>query len=477
MDLLKISQLSKSFGGVPANQSIDLEVRQGEIHALVGENGAGKSTLMKLLLGILKADRGEIFFKGQALRHHNPIQAAKLGMGMVHQHFMLADSLSVIQNVLLFEPNLAPLKSLPLKSIQEKYDPIARLLKFEVPWHAQIQNLSVAMQQKVEILKVLAQNPDLIIFDEPTAVLTPQESDELLNQFLQLKAQGKTILFISHKLKEVKKVADRVSILRHGKRIGTYEVKNLDLQMMAHLMIGSEIKPPQNLKIISTNSEPLLSLENFNYEHNLDRLQNFSMSLYPGEILGALGVEGNGQSALIEGLASRQKQLSLSILPDDRLRNGLYSRWPAWKDLALSLFSKNFRFRLISSAEWIAHCFELMKKHDVRPQNPSLMLQSFSGGNQQKYVVGRDLMKEKNILVAPHPTRGVDIGAAQDIHNELLKLRSEGKSILLITSDLDEAFKLCDRVFVLFKGKNILELERNQFHVDKIGCAMGGILK
>lgn len=477
MSLLKISQLSKSFGGVAANQGIDLEVQRGEIHAIVGENGAGKSTLMKLILGILKADSGEIQFKDKSLRQHNPIQAAQLGIGMVHQHFMLADSLSVLQNVLLFEPKLNPLSPMPAKAIQDKYNPIAQLLKFEVPWHAPVQNLSVAFQQKVEILKVLAQNPDLVIFDEPTAVLTPQESDELLNQFLQLKAQGKTILFISHKLKEVKKVADRVSVLRHGKMIGTYNAKDLDLQRMAQLMIGSEVKIHQDLQTKSPSKDPALSLSNFNYRHNMDQLQDFNMNLYPGEILGVLGVEGNGQSALVEGLASRQKSMSLAILPDDRLRNGLFPRWPAWKDLAVSLISKDFRFRLVSSQDWITRCLELMKKHDVRPQHPKLMLQSFSGGNQQKYVVGRDLMKEKNILVAPHPTRGVDIGAAQDIHDEILRLRTEGKSVLLITSDLDEAFKLCDRVLVLFKGKNILELERSQFNVDKIGCAMGGILR
>ena len=501
--LLEFQGISKAFGSVLANKDITFSVQRGTVHGLVGENGAGKSTLMKILFGLYQPDQGEIYFKGNVLKNFSPIEAKKIGIGMVHQHFMLAGPVPAIDHIILdqkespkfFGDLLVPL---PRSQILKKMQTLSSQFKMPVPWEKPIEDLSVGIQQRIEILKILNNDADLIILDEPTAVLTPQETVELFNHVRQLKAQGKTIIIITHKLKEIFNIADNISVLRQGELVFSDQAKNCSIGQIAEKMVGRPVRFQASARNDDKSNEIAVKADSFTWQ---PKLKNISFNLHKKEIVGIAGVEGNGQSELIQAMllmkplrisasgklqilgheaanltTEQIRDLGVSYLPEDRIHQGVLSYFNAVDNFLLgrqfeNAFQKNGIIRKKKLSQATSEAF---KNYDVRPQNIYLQLKNFSGGNQQKLVVARELSRNPELLIAAQPTRGVDIGAIEFIHDRLIDLRNSGGAILLISSDLDELMKLSDRILVLFEGKIQGELERSQFDENIIGALMAG---
>lgn len=508
--LLEFKNVSKSFGPVKANDDVSFHVRRGTIHALIGENGAGKSTIAKILFGLYQKDSGDITINGESVHFQNPREAKRAKIGMVHQHFMLADPISAIDHVLLDDVQVGSgfnlLKPLNRKKTLGALSQLSKKYGMPLNWNAKVENLSVGFQQRLELLKTLHGHADILILDEPTAVLTPQETDLLFQQIRELKQNGKTILIVTHKLKEVMAISDDITVFRHGKTVAHRKTSSTNTSELAELMVGRKTLDVRNVGLPMNQDIPSnATLEVRHLYVNSPLLQNelkdIHFSISPSEIVGIAGVEGNGQSELIQVLlhpnrfkkdsqgdifwnqktifnesCRELKEKGLAYFPEDRLLQGALVGATMKENFILGLH----RSRLFQKWGWLRQkniseiTAQQMKEFDVRPLSPDSIFKSFSGGNQQKFVVARELYQKPQLLIAAQPTRGVDIGAIERIHTEILDVKSKGGSVLLISSDLDELMKLSDRIVVLFEGQVRGELKSSEFDETKIGCMMTG---
>lgn len=490
---VEMKEVTKQFSGLAANDHINLSVRRGEIHSLLGENGAGKTTLMKILFGLYKADEGSILIDGKAVNISNPRIAFKLGLGMVHQHFMLVNNLTVLENIILGQEH-GNLK-LDMKKSRKIVSELSERYNFALDLNAKVEELSVGMKQRVEILKTLYRGADIIILDEPTAVLTPQEAEKLMGILQDMKAQGKTIIFITHKLNETMEVADRVTVLRNGRNIITVNKEDTTPEELARYMVGRDVSFCI-YKAEQKKGKPILELENIRL---LGQAQGtVDMKVHGGEILGIAGVEGNGQRELEElilGLkrpeegsislngteitkmsTKERKRLGIGYIPSDRHKRAMLTNFPIFENYLLGYHLRpGFSHRgIIRKQEVINHSESMIQRFQIKVSGYKQNIGSLSGGNQQKVIISREVSQDPCIVVAAQPTRGLDIGAIEYIHSQLIKFRDEGKAILLISAELTEILKLSDRIGVLYKGV-LMELKESEcFTEGEIGLLMAG---
>ena len=496
MALLEMKHIYKSFKKVQANVDVNLTVEKGDVHALLGENGAGKSTLMNILYGIYPQDSGEIWLRGKKTRIRDPRHAIAKGIGMVHQHFMLIPALTVIENVVLgLEGNGFVLD---LKTAAMRFTELAQRFDMEIDPFEKIENLTVGQQQRVEILKALYRKAELLILDEPTAVLTPQEVEKLFGVIRRLTEQGMTILFISHKLAEIMEICDYCTILRQGEVVKTVTIADVaDRQELANMMIGREIeatleKPPVNL------GEEVLRLENVSYfsRRGIARLQDVSFSLRRGEVLSICGVDGNGQSELVKcvtGLehpaegkifvngedcskAAPKEILAHSVghIPEDRHKMGMVAEMSITENMVMMTHRQCASHGFMKWKEIRSRVAELCGAYQVKTPSTEELMGNLSGGNQQKVVVGRELDRKPALLVAMHPDRGLDVGATRYIQKEILDARAGGAGVLLVSTELEEILELSDRILVIFQGRVMGILEQKDATPEKLGLMMAG---
>ncbi|MEO8757575.1 MAG: ABC transporter ATP-binding protein [Devosia sp.] len=499
---IELKGINKSFGPVHANRDIDLKIKRGSIHGIVGENGAGKSTLMSILYGFYTADSGEIFVNGKLENITDSHHALKLGIGMVHQHFMLVDNFSILENVILgvedsalLAPSLVRAR-MELKRLSDDYS-------LDVDPDAIVQDVSVGQQQRVEILKALYRGADTLILDEPTGVLTPSEADDLFRVLRTLREQGKTVIMITHKLREIMAITDEVSVMRQGQMVAHFTTSKTSPEELAESMVGRRVllnveKGPAH------PGETLLQVKNLVVADDLNvvRVKDVSFTVRAGEIVGIAGVAGNGQSELLESIAgmrdqksgdvllhdkvlslegddgaSRARAAGLAHVPEDRQREGLVVQFEEWENNILGYqhdpaYGKGPLLDITAARK---QALERMQKYDVRPDNPRLKTASFSGGNQQKIVLAREMEQNPDVLVVGQPTRGVDIGAIEFIHNQIIKMRDAGKAILLVSVELDEIRSLSDRILVMFDGHIVGEADPAVATEGELGLMMAGI--
>lgn len=491
--------VSKSFGAVKANQDLNFKVSAGSIHGIIGENGAGKSTAMKLLFGLEQPDTGEIKIRGQAVYFASPVDAMHAHIGMVHQHFMLAEPLTALDNILLHQEGPAFAK-LPRKAEKERLQKLAERYGFDINLDARVGDLSVGAQQRIEILKILSQNSEILILDEPTAVLTPREVQDLFTNLRRLKAEGKTILIITHKLKEVMAITDEVTVFRAGKVTASFKTSETHTEALAEAMVGRRLVSPSERKTTVQKDKTILNVQKLSARLDNHGIDNVDLQIYSGEIVGVAGVEGNGQDVLIRSILDPQsvssfagsiqlqgreiqkcsslqiREQGVGAFPEDRLRFGVLAGRPADENFLLGQqrFKKFKRGLFLNMKKVSQATAEAMEKYDIRPRNPKHFLGKMSGGNQQKLVVARELSHSPSFVLAAQPTRGVDIGAVEFIHNQLRLSRDQGAGVLLISSELDELMALSDRILVLCKGHLMAEFSRSEFDEIRIGTAMGG---
>ena len=498
--IIEMLNITKVFPGIVANDNVTLKLRKGEIHALLGENGAGKSTLMSVLFGLYQAEQGEIRKNGQPVQINNPNDANALGIGMVHQHFKLVEIFTVLENIILgVEPN--QMGFIKRNEARERIVKLSEQYGLKVNPDAIVEKISVGMQQRVEILKMLYRNNDILIFDEPTAVLTPQEIDELMDIMRGFAKEGKSILFITHKLNEIIAVADRCTVLRKGKCVGTVDIKDTTKEELSHMMVGREVnfivsKSEADIK------EKVLSLESVSVtseSHKALAVKNVSFDVHAGEIVCIAGIDGNGQTELVYALTGLAKlehgkislcgkditkasirnrsKAGMSHIPEDRHKHGLVLDYSLEDNIVLQRywqpeFQKNgfIRKRAVRN-----YAKRLIDQYDVRSgQGPVTIVRSMSGGNQQKAIVGREIDKDHKLLVAVQPTRGLDVGAIEYIHNQLLASRDAGKAVLLVSLELDEVMNISDRILVIYEGKIVGELNPKNTTVQELGLYMSG---
>jgi general nucleoside transport system ATP-binding protein len=495
-EAFSFEKITKRFGAVLANSEVSFSVTQGTIHGVVGENGAGKSTIMKVLYGMFPPDSGTLRVNGVPTEIPNPERAISLGLGMVHQHFMLVPTQTVWENIILGkEPSLGRLNKTQIRTHLEE---LKSQYGFTVDLNARIDTLSVGYQQQVEILKVLYRQARILILDEPTAVLTPQEVDSLFEKLKALKQSQKTIVIITHKLKEILRLTDSVTVMRQGKSIETLSTSLLNEETLAEKIIGrkriSLTSQPQSQ---SQGHSPTLEVQALTVSgSSSSQLKQVSFQLFPGEIVGIAGIEGNGQQELIEVLSRTQenysgtvtlnqksihqfstyeiKQKGFSLIPPDRHREGVILSFSLSENAILGHHRephlKEGPFLSTLKRDELAKT--LIREFDVRPSNPDLLMSQLSGGNQQKLVVARETLRPVSFLLAAHPTRGIDIGAIDFIHQHLLNLKSKGAAILLISSELEEILKLSDRILVLYQGKIVAETQKDQANERQLGLWM-----
>ena len=498
---VELLHIDKRFGPVHANRDVSLSVERGTIHGIVGENGAGKSTLMSILYGLYEADAGEIRIDGEAKRIRSPADAIRAGIGMVHQHFMLIEPLTVIENVMLGHEGGALLEA-GAAAARAEMARLARDYGLVVDPDAIVGELSVGQHQRIEIVKALLRGAEILILDEPTGVLTPAEADALFGLLRALKAQGKTVLLITHKLREVMAVTDRVSVMRRGEMVATLDTSATSPPELAELMVGRRVllrveKPAR------APGAPVLEIADLSVvdARGVRSVDGVSFVVRAGEIVGIAGVAGNGQSELIEALAGmrrlaggeirlngralsdqdraphRLRELGLLHVPEDRLRTGLVASFPAFESAALG-FTDDPAFRLgplLSQPRMIDDLAAKMETYDVRPPAPRLRSASFSGGNQQKIVLAREIERQPKVLLVGQPTRGVDIGAIEFIHRRLIALRDEGVAILLVSVELEEILALSDRVLVMCAGRMTGERRPQAVDERELGLLMAGL--
>lgn len=494
---VELRAITKTFPGVVANSDINLAVQPGTVHAIVGENGAGKSTLMKTLYGMHKPDAGQILVGGTEVVFSSPSDAIALGIGMVHQHFKLADNLTVLENVVL---GAEPRKGLSLnfKSARAHIMDISDRYGLEVDPDALVEDLGVGERQRVEILKVLFRGAKTLILDEPTAVLVPQEVDELFDALRELKSQGMSIIFISHKLDEVLKVADEITVIRRGTTVATVTPSQVTAEDLAELMVGSELPSPQTRESTVTD-RVVLSVQNLTLVHDERTvLHDISFDIRAGEVLGIAGVEGNGQVELVESimgmrqiasgslslngqdithwLTRKRRENGMGYIPEDRTRHGLLLESPLWENRMLGHQTKkpNVKGWLIDRAGARKDTERIIAEYDVRTPGIDVLASSLSGGNQQKLIVGREMSSEPLVLIAAHPTRGVDVGAQAAIWDELRAARAKGLAVLLISADLDELIGLSDSLKVILRGKFVADVDPSRTSPEELGSAMTG---
>ena len=497
-NIIEMLHITKEFPGIIANDDITLQLRRGEIHALLGENGAGKSTLMSVLFGLYQPEKGEIRKNGQTVRINDPNDATALGIGMVHQHFKLVDVFTVLDNIIL-GAETTKMGFLQKKEARKKVEELSQRYGLKVDLDAKVEDITVGMQQRVEILKMLYRDNEILIFDEPTAVLTPQEIDELMATMKEFAKEGKSILFISHKLNEIMSVSDRVTVLRKGKYIGTVETKDTDKQSLSNMMVGRPVQLEVNKKPAQPG-DVVLELKDFSVPsrtHKRNAVNNVSLQARAGEILCIAGIDGNGQTEFIHGLTGLEKatgQVTLcgkdishasikergtvmSHIPEDRHKHGLVLDFTLEQNMVLQRFQEpQFqRGGFIRNGEVRKYAQRLIDQYDVRSgQGPITIARSMSGGNQQKAIIARELDRQKPLVVAVQPTRGLDVGAIEYIHSQLVKERDEGKAILLVSLELDEVMSLSDRILVMYEGEIVGELDPKQTTVQELGLYMAG---
>jgi simple sugar transport system ATP-binding protein len=496
--LLETINLTKQFHLVTANDCLNFDMRKGEIHCLLGENGAGKSTFAECIYGYYQPDSGEIRYKGQPVNISSPNEAIDLGIGMVHQHFMLVEPHTVLENIILGTDNQGIF--LNFKQAKEKLGRLCEQYCVELDLNARIWQLSVGEQQWVEILKALYVGAELLILDEPTAVLTPQECGNLFDILRQMRDDGLSIIFITHKLREVMEVSDRVTILRKGKKVDTVQTKNTSTHELAQMMVGREVIFELEKTDVEPG-EPVLEIENLQAKNDMGQmaLSGIDLAVREGEILGIAGVAGNGQKELMEVLIGVRKSEGGSVqilgedihnkrtnqimhqgvghIPNDRIKQGLVLDFPIYENLILgNEWRQPFRKGLVLDKKSI-HSFarDGIEKFDIMTPSAENKTGNLSGGNLQKVILARELGKPLKLLLSDQPCRGLDVGVIEYVHNQLLKLRSEGVGILLISEDLDEIFSLTDRVAVIFKGQILGEFKTHEAQRDQIGLLMAGV--
>lgn len=498
---IEMRHIVKKFGDFKANDDINLTLHQGEILALLGENGAGKSTLMRILSGLLEPTSGEIFVKGKKVEINSPTKAKELGIGMVHQHFMLMESFTVLENIILgHEPTNGI--ALDIKKAREQILKLSEKYGLAIDPDAQISNITVAQQQRVEILKVLYRGADILIFDEPTAVLTPQEITEFIQIIKNLAKEGKSIILITHKLSEIKAVADQVTIIRRGRDVGTFEVANVDDNRLAELMVGHHVNMKLNKKSVKLGRE-ILKVENLKVKNTRGSfaVKKLSLNIHGGEILGLAGIDGNGQDELVEAITGlrhvnsgkviinnqnmtnkKVRQITeagVAHIPADRQKYGLILNLPLAENLVLQTYYKQpySKHGIINHQAIYEHAEELIKKYDIRTTSAELPASDLSGGNQQKAIIARELDRNSDLIIAFQPTRGLDVGAIEYIHKQLLAERDAGKAVLLVSYELDEIMQLSDRIAVLHDGKISGEVKPEDTNDTELGLLMTGIKK
>ncbi len=498
--IIEMLGIRKEFPGIVANDNITLQLRKGEIHALLGENGAGKSTLMSVLFGLYQPEAGEIRKNGQVVKINNPNDATALNIGMVHQHFKLVDVFSVLENIVLGAED-TKYGFLQKKQAREKVQALSEKYGLHVDLDAKVEDISVGMQQRTEILKMLYRDNEILIFDEPTAVLTPQEIDELMGIMRGFAKEGKSILFITHKLNEIMAVADRCTVLRKGRYIGTVDIKDTNKQELSNMMVGR----PVQLQVEKKPAQPgetVLSVRELTVPSKTskkDAVKGVSFEVRAGEILCIAGIDGNGQSELVYGITGLEKAsrgtitlcgkdiskasiagrsaAGLSHIPEDRHKHGLVLDDSLENNIVLQKYREP-RFQhmgFIKKAAVREYAESIIGQYDVRSgQGPVTVARSMSGGNQQKAIIGRELDREKPLLIAVQPTRGLDVGAIEYIHSQLVAQRDEGKAVLLVSLELDEVMNLSDRILVMYEGEIVGELDPKTTTLQELGLYMAG---
>ncbi|HWJ02587.1 MAG TPA: ABC transporter ATP-binding protein [Verrucomicrobiae bacterium] len=496
--VIRMHNITKVFPRVVANEKINLDVNPGEIHALLGENGAGKSTLMNILYGLHQPSEGEIFVKERKVVIADPNVAIDLGIGMVHQHFMLIPPMTVSENIVL-GCELRRFGFLDMKRAEHQVAEISQRYGLKVDPKAKIENISVGMQQRVEILKALYRGAEILILDEPTAVLTPQEIQELFEIMRSLISEGKSIIFITHKLKEIMAVADRVTVIRRGRVIETLRISETNPKDLAEKMVGREVSFHVEKKPFNPG-EAVLEVKNLHAINNrkLPAIKGVSLEVRRGEVLGIAGVDGNGQSELIEAVcglrrvdsgsikvlgkevtnASPRKVIAAGIshIPEDRQARGLVLDFSIEENMVLETYhGPEFSRGLILNNKQIEkHAKRLVMEFDVRPTDEKALARSLSGGNQQKVIIAREVDRNPELLIAAQPTRGLDIGAIEFVHKRLIEQRDKGKAVMLISLDLDEIMALSDRIAVLYEGKIVGIVSANETSEGELGLMMAG---
>ncbi|HAT4338054.1 TPA: ABC transporter ATP-binding protein [Clostridium perfringens] len=500
--VVEMLNIRKEFPGIVANDNITLQLRKGEIHALLGENGAGKSTLMGILFGMNQPDRGIIKVKGKEVKITNPNVANDLGIGMVHQHFKLVENFTVTQNIVLgCEPKILFGLGMDLNKAAKRIEELSKQYGLNVDPYAKIEDISVGMQQRVEILKMLYRDADVLILDEPTAVLTPQEIDELIKIMKNLINEGKSIIIITHKLKEIKAAADRCTVIRRGRYIGTVDVETTSETEMAKMMVGREVSFKVNKKPAKPG-EVVLDIKNLSVKNNKKvlGLKDFSIDVRAGEIVGIAGVEGNGQSELIEAITGLRKSESGTInfknkditresirnrinsgiahIPEDRHKRGLVLDYTIEENMVLEVYDKKpFSNKgLLNKKEIKKYAEKIIDEFDVRSgEGAESVARSLSGGNQQKAIIGREIELNPELLIAAQPTRGLDVGSIEYIHKRLVEQRDSGKAVLLISLELDEILNVSDRIAIINNGELIGIVNADETNENEVGLMMAGI--
>lgn len=498
--VIEMNHITKQFGDFKANDDITLRVKKGEIHALLGENGAGKSTLMSVLFGLYQPEAGQIKINGKEVKINNPNDANALGIGMVHQHFKLVHNFTVLESIVLGRETTKG-GVLKMDDARKKIMELSERYKFKIDPDAYISDITVGMQQRVEILKMLYCDNDILIFDEPTAVLTPQEIHELMKVMKQLVEEGKSIIFITHKLNEIKEVANRCSVLRKGKYIGTIDVAETSKEAMSEMMVGRKVNFILDKKEI-TPGDAILEVKNMTIKskhHGKEAVKNVSFTVRKGEIVTIAGIDGNGQSELVYGITGmmpidegqvflkgkdithesiRKKCLDgMAHIPEDRHKDGLVLDYDLQQNLVLqSYFTKHFQNHGFLKFDAIrSYAEELIKKFDIRSgQGVNSIVRGMSGGNQQKAIIARELDRNPDIVIAVQPVRGLDVGAIEYIHKQLIEQRDAGKAVLLVSLELDEVMNVSDRILVMYEGEIVADVDPKKVTTEELGLYMAG---
>ncbi|HZJ99572.1 MAG TPA: ABC transporter ATP-binding protein [Tissierellaceae bacterium] len=498
--IVEMLNITKIFPGVIANDDVSLQLKKGEIHALLGENGAGKSTLMSVLFGLYQPEKGEIRINGERVHINNPNDANAQGIGMVHQHFKLVEIFTVLQNIILgVEPN--KMGFLEMKEAREKVVELSERYGLRVDPDAKIQDITVGMQQRVEILKMLYRDNEILIFDEPTAVLTPQEIKELLQIMRDFAKEGKSILFITHKLNEIMDVADRCTVLRKGQLVGTVDIKNTSKEELSMMMVGRDV----SFEVEKEEAKPkevILSVRDLCVQSSLNKqnmVNKVSFDVRKGEILCIAGIDGNGQTELVYAITGldrassgsimlngqditnvpirQRSKLGISHIPEDRHKHGLVLDYKLEENLVLQRYwQEEFQNKgFIKFGHVRGYAEKLIKNYDIRAgQGPITMARSMSGGNQQKAIIAREIDKEHELLVAVQPTRGLDVGAIEYVHERLVESRDADKAVLLVSLELEEVMNVSDRILVIYEGEIVGEFDPKTTTVQELGLYMAG---
>ncbi|RLD06793.1 MAG: heme ABC transporter ATP-binding protein [Chloroflexi bacterium] len=496
---LEVRHVTKRFPGVIANDDVSFTLRKGEIHALLGENGAGKSTLMNVVYGLYSQDEGEFLVNNKVVEINGPSDAINYGIGMVHQHFMLVPVFSVTENMILGS-EVTKGSSLDLRRARREILEISKAYGLEVDPDAIVEDIPVGVQQRVEILKALYRKASILVLDEPTAVLTPQEAEDLFRVMRQLTETGVSIIFITHKLKEVLNVADRITVMRRGKVVGHTTPQETDQKGLAAMMVGRDVL----LQVEKTPAKPgeiVLEVENLSIEdeRGLDVVKNISFEVRTGEILGIAGVQGNGQTELVEAITGLRDvdsgrvtladevipfkkprylvEHGMGHIPEDRHKHGLVLPYDLADNLVLcTYYQQPFAEKMLirNQQAVLENAFGLLERFDVRAPGPEVKASTLSGGNQQKVIIGREFSRPLKVLVANQPTRGLDVGSIEYIHKEIIKMRDEGVGVLVISAELDEILSLADRIAVMYRGEIVAVVDAKDTSREELGLWMAG---